>query len=44
MLEQFDADNFYYRHVFSTINLDNAITGILGSRGIGKTTYLLTRS
>ncbi len=41
ILEQFDVEAFYYRRSFDDISLDNAITGILGSRGIGKTTYLL---
>lgn len=41
ILEQFDTNDFYHREAFKTISLDNAITGILGSRGIGKTTYLL---
>jgi uncharacterized protein len=40
-LEQFDDQAFYYRNVLKKISLDNAITGILGNRGIGKTTYLL---
>lgn len=41
ILEQFDLGCFYDRALFKKINLDNSITGILGSRGIGKTTYLL---
>lgn len=41
ILEQFDPNTFYNRALFSSITLDNAATGILGSRGVGKTTYLL---
>lgn len=41
VLEQFQAQAFYDRQLFQTVTLDNMITGILGSRGIGKTTYLL---
>lgn len=41
ILEEFEQQPFYERQVFQQITLDNAITGILGLRGIGKTTYLL---
>lgn len=41
IIDQFDLGTFYHRHFFENTSLDNAITGILGSRGIGKTTYLL---
>lgn len=41
MLDSFDSGRFYYREIFEKITLDNAITGVLGARGIGKTTYLL---
>ena len=41
IIEQFAAEMFYARTIFKSINFDNSITGIVGSRGIGKTTYLL---
>ncbi len=42
LLEQFNQQNFYYaRESFHQIQLDNRIIGVVGSRGIGKTTFLL---
>lgn len=41
IIGQFEKQSFYPREVFKRINLDNYITGIVGSRGIGKTTFLL---
>lgn len=41
ILGQFQKQPFYARKVFETINLDNYVTGIVGPRGIGKTTFLL---
>lgn len=41
IIGQFEKRSLYYREVFKRINLDNYITGIVGSRGIGKTTFLL---
>lgn len=41
IIGQFEKQPFYSREVFKEINLDNYITGIVGSRGIGKTTFLL---
>jgi predicted AAA+ superfamily ATPase len=41
LLEQFQELPFFYRDCFRQITLDNKISGILGSRGIGKTTFLL---
>jgi len=38
---QFEKQAYYPRKVFQRINLDNFATGIVGSRGIGKTTFLL---
>jgi uncharacterized protein len=41
IIGQFEKRSFYSREVFKRINLDNYVTGIVGSRGIGKTTFLL---
>lgn len=41
LLAQFKAQTLYHRQVFDSISLDNYVTGIVGSRGIGKTTLLL---
>lgn len=41
LLEQFQALPFFQRKIFDEITLDNKISGILGSRGVGKTTFLL---
>ncbi len=41
IIGQFERRPFYDREIFKKINLDNYITGIVGSRGIGKTTFLL---
>ncbi len=41
MLSHFQKNPFYHRKAFDTLTLDNHITGIVGSRGIGKTTLLL---
>ena len=41
IIGQFEKQPFYPREIFKRINIDNYITGIVGSRGIGKTTYLL---
>ena len=39
------SKSFYYpRLLFNKINLDNHITGIIGQRGIGKTTFLLQQA
>lgn len=40
-LDQFREEPFYQREVFSHIQLENNVTGILGTRGVGKTTFLL---
>lgn len=41
IISQFEKQPFYPRQVFQEINLDNYVTGIVGPRGIGKTTFLL---
>lgn len=41
LLQQFKEQPFYLRAVFSEMNFDNSVTGILGTRGVGKTTFLL---
>ncbi len=38
----FEINNFTYKRYFhKTINLDKKLAGIVGARGVGKTTYLL---
>jgi predicted AAA+ superfamily ATPase len=38
----FAKNNFTYkRYFYSTINLDKKLVGIIGARGVGKTTYLI---
>lgn len=41
LFEGFENQPFHERDVFSTFTFDNRICGIAGTRGIGKTTYLL---
>ncbi len=41
IIGQFEKLPFYAREVFKTINIANFVTGIVGPRGIGKTTFLL---
>lgn len=41
IIGQFERQPFYFREVFKRLNLDNYVTGIVGARGIGKTTFLL---
>lgn len=41
LLEQFEELPFFQRDIFKQITLDNRISGILGPRGVGKTTFLL---
>ncbi len=41
LLVQFEELPFFRRKIFDQITLDNRISGILGPRGVGKTTYLL---
>jgi predicted AAA+ superfamily ATPase len=44
ILTQFKQQKLYPRPQFDAITLDNYITGIVGSRGIGKTTTLLQKA
>ena len=41
LLDQFRQQPFYNRDVFKKVNFDNRVTGIVGMRGVGKTTFLL---
>ncbi|MCE3237331.1 MAG: ATPase [Gammaproteobacteria bacterium] len=41
IIDQLKRESFYDRAFFNTITLDNKITGIVGNKGIGKTTLLL---
>lgn len=41
LLDDFETEPFYQRNLFNKITLDNHITGLVGPRGIGKTTFLL---
>lgn len=43
LLDQFMQQPFYKRAVFEEIKIENHATGILGARGIGKTTFLLSQ-
>ena len=36
-----EVDTTSYRFLYDQLNLDNRITGIIGPRGVGKTTMLL---
>jgi predicted AAA+ superfamily ATPase len=44
IIGQFEKQPFYAREIFKRINLDNYVTGIVGPRGIGKTTFLLKQA
>jgi hypothetical protein len=44
LLEQFNQLDFFQRRCFDEIALNNRITGLLGARGIGKTTFLLLKA
>ena len=38
----FNKNNFRYKRYFhKTLNLDKKLVGIIGARGVGKTTYLI---
>lgn len=41
ILEQVEAQSYYERTLFKQFRLDNQVTGIVGARGVGKTTFLL---
>ncbi len=43
ILSQFQQNTLYHPEQFDKITLDNYITGIMGSRGVGKTTLLLQK-
>ncbi len=44
LINQFQQSTFYPRLCFNNITYDNRITGIIGARGIGKTTLLLQQA
>lgn len=44
ILEEFEKLDFFDREVFQTFSLSNSITGVVGSRGVGKTTFLLDQA
>lgn len=44
ILEQWDESQTYHRSIYDQINWDNHATGIVGPRGIGKTTLLLLQA
>lgn len=44
LIEQFKQSAFYERQCFTQITYDNRLTGIVGLRGIGKTTFLLQQA
>lgn len=41
ILNQFLQKELYWREVFNDFTMNNKVTGIIGSRGVGKTTFLL---
>ncbi|NGX49189.1 MAG: hypothetical protein K940chlam5_00785 [Candidatus Anoxychlamydiales bacterium] len=41
IIEQFENQPFYHRDLFNNISMDNHVCGIIGARGVGKTTFLL---
>ncbi len=41
LLNQFHSRPFHFRESFKKLTLDNTATGIMGGRGVGKTTLLL---
>ncbi len=41
IFEQFEEQPYYARRALDSITFDNYVTGIVGPRGIGKTTFLL---
>lgn len=41
IIEQFENQPFYYRDLFNDISINNHVCGIVGARGVGKTTFLL---
>lgn len=43
IIEEFEKLPFYPRKIFKKITLDNRINGVVGFRGVGKTTFLLRK-
>lgn len=41
LLDDFETEPFYLRNIFKKLTYDNFVTGVVGPRGIGKTTFLL---
>jgi uncharacterized protein len=41
LIEQFEVLPFYWRRIFDTMMMGSKICGIIGARGVGKTTFLL---
>src|SRR5690242_14364367 len=41
ILDDFEREPFYQRVIFKNITYNNYITGLVGARGIGETTFLL---
>ncbi len=44
ILEQFEKEPWYDREVFKSFSLSNSISGIVGLRGVGKTSYLMKKT
>lgn len=44
IVDQFEQEPFYNREILSSLTFDNQATGIVGARGIGKTTFLLKQA
>ena len=44
ILEQFNPGELYARSFYSELTFDNYATGVVGPRGIGKTTLLLLQA
>ena len=44
IFDEFEQQPFYDRVIFKQVTLDNKLTGIVGTCGIGKTTYLLHKA
>jgi len=44
LIDEFLEGRFYQRTCFENLTYDNRLTGIVGSRGVGKTTFLLQQA